>query len=124
MDSRNPDSTISQDFSQFTNAQKLAGLLLILDPENASQLMKQLDEHELDAVSSEMTKFRTISRELQNNILNEFSGVAVEAVSAVSVKTENVQNLLEKSVGIFRASDIMGRVLPTRTPVSAMEHIL
>jgi len=124
MDSRNPDSAISQDFSQFTNAQKLAGLLLILDPENASQLMKQLDEHELDAVSSEMTKFRTISRELQNNILNEFSGVAVEAVSAVSVKTENVQNLLEKSVGIFRASDIMGRVMPTRTPVSAMEHIL
>ena len=97
---------------------------MILDPENASQLMKQLEEHELDAVSSEMTKFKTISRELQANILNEFSGVAVEAVSAVSVKAEQVQNLLEKSVGIFRASDIMGRVLPTRTPVSAMEHIL
>jgi flagellar motor switch protein FliG len=124
MDPGQPDSAIPQDFSRFTNAQKLAGLLLLLDPENAAQILKQLDEHQLEAVSSEMTKFSTISRELQNSILNEFSGVVVEAVSAVSVKSENVQNLLEKSVGLFRASDIMGRVMPTRAPVSAMQRIL
>jgi flagellar motor switch protein FliG len=124
MDSSHSDSPIPQDFSQFTNMQKLAGLLLILDAENATQIMKQLDERDLEAVSSEMAKFKTISQELQVNILNEFSGVAVEAVSAVSVKTDSVQNLLEKSVGQFRASDIMGRVQPTRAPVSAMQRML
>jgi flagellar motor switch protein FliG len=124
MDSSNTDSPIPQDFSQFTNAQKLAGLLLILDAENATQIMKQLDEHDLEAVSSEMAKFRTISRDLQANILNEFSDVAVDAVSAISVKTESLQNLLEKSVGMSRASNIMGRVVPSRTPVSAMQRML
>jgi flagellar motor switch protein FliG len=122
MDSSHSDSPIPQDFSQFTNMQKLAGLLLILDADNATQIMKQLDEHDLEAVSSEMAKFRTISQELQANILNEFSGVAVEAVSAISVKAESVQTLLEKSVGMFRASDIMGRVQPTRAP--AMQRMM
>jgi len=124
MDSSNSEPIFPQDFSQFTNVQKLAGLLLILDAENATQIMKQLDEHDLEAVSSEMAKFRTISQELQSNILNEFSGVAVEAVSAISVKTESLQSLLEKSVGMSRASNIMGRVVPSRAPVSAMHRML
>lgn len=124
MDSSHTESTLPQDFTQFSHAQKLAGLLLILDPENATQIMKQLDERDLETVSAEMTKFRTISRELQAFILSEFSGVAVEAVSAISVKSDSVQHLLEKSVGAFRASNIIGRVLPTRTPASAMQRML
>src|SRR6185312_7783029 len=91
---------------------------------NATHILKQLDPHDLEAVSSEMTKFRTISRELQSYILGEFSGVAVDAVSAVSIKTDSVQHLLEKSVGSFRASDIMGRVQPSRPPASAMQRML
>src|SRR6185437_11538197 len=106
MDSHS-ESSLPSDFAQFTNMQKLAGLCLILDPENATHILKQLDPRDLESVSSEMTKFRTISRELQAFILGEFSGIAVDAVSSVSVKSESVQQLLEKSVGMFRASDIM-----------------
>jgi flagellar motor switch protein FliG len=50
--------------------------------------------------------------------------VAVDAVSAVSVRSDSVQHLLEKSVGSFRASDIMGRVQPSRPPASAMQRML
>ncbi len=124
MDSGNKDSEIPQSFALFTSSQKLAALLLILDTDNAAQILRQLDEHELEAVSSEMTKFKTISQTLQNDILNEFSTVAVDAVSAVSVKSDSVQHLLEKSVGSSRASTIMGRVMPSRTPASAMQRIL
>jgi len=124
MDTSHSESSLPHDFSQFTNNQKLAGLLLILDPDNASHILKQLDPHDLEAVSMEMTKFRTISRELQAYILSEFSGVAVDAVSAISVRADNVQHLLEKSVGSFRASDIMGRVQPSRPPASAMQRML
>jgi len=124
MDSSHHESSLPQDFSQFTSVQKLAGLLLILDPENATHILKQLEPNDLDAVGAEMAKFRTISRELQAYILGEFSGVAVNAVSAVPVKSDNVQQLLEKSVGSVRASAIMGRVQPTRTPASAMQRML
>jgi len=124
MESSHTEAALPHDFSQFTHMQKLAGLCLILDPENATHILKQLDPRDLESVSSEMTKFRTISRELQAFILGEFSGLAVDAVSSVSVKSESVQQLLEKSVGMFRASDILGRVQPTRTPASAMQRML
>jgi flagellar motor switch protein FliG len=124
MDSSHSDSSLPLDFAQFSNTQKLAGLLLILDPENATHIMKQFDQHDLEAVSSEMAKFKTISQDLQMRILGEFSGVAVEAVNAVAVKTENVQMLLEKSVGAFRASDLMGRFMPSPARGGAMQRML
>jgi flagellar motor switch protein FliG len=107
-----------------TKVQKLAALLLMLIPENAVQILKQLDESELEAVALEMTKFTAISQELQWEILREFSAVAVDAGSAISVGVQGVQNLLEKSVGSYRASDIVSRFSPTRPPQAAMQQFL
>lgn len=117
------DVSAAIEFSKLTKTQKLAGLLLILDAENAAQLMAKLDEHELETVSAEMTKFTSLSQGLQQEILREFSGVAVEAASSISGGVARVKSLLEKSVGQFRASDIMGRVSPLRAPVPAMQPI-
>lgn len=112
------------DASKLTKAEKLAALLLMLQPDNAVQLMKQLEQAELEPVVSAMTKLKVISQELQVEILQEFSSVAVEAGSAISVGTESVNALLEKSVGRFRASDIFSRVSPVRPPATAMQQIL
>ena len=91
-------------------AQKLAGFLLILDADNAARIMGQLEESELEEVSSEMAKLPTISQELQSEILEEFSPVAVEATTAIAGGVDRVKVILEKAVGLFRASDILGRV--------------
>ena len=104
--------------------QKLAGLLLMLSPENSVVIMKSLSEHDLEAVSSEMAKFTTLSQELQHEILSEFSSVAVEAGTAISGGPDRAQGLLEKSVGLLRATDIIGRVSPSRPTVTAMQQIV
>jgi flagellar motor switch protein FliG len=109
---------------ELTRIQKLAGLLLMLHEENATQIMKGLDEPELDAVAAEMAKFAALTQEQQGEILREFSPVAVEAATAVSGGAGRVEKLLEKSVGSFRASDILGRVSSTRAPVAAMQQIV
>jgi len=118
------DSETTIDFSKFTQLQKLAGLLLILDGPNAAQIMGKLEEQELEEVSSEMIKFAPITQELQQEILAEFSDVAVEASTAISGGVERVKEMLEKSVGLFRASDIICRVSPMRAPVTAMQPIV
>ncbi len=118
------ESTVPREFSKLTKVQKLAALLLMLHNENAAHILRQLDEHELEAVTSEMAKFTAISQELQLEILREFSTVAVEAGSAIPVGAESVQTLLEKSVGLVRASDIISRVSPIRPPAAAMQRIL
>ncbi len=110
--------------SELSRVQKLAALLLIINEENAAQLMRSLDEQELEAVSSEMAKFTSISHELQQEILSEFSGVAVDASTAIPAGVGRVERLLEKSVGRFRTSSILARVSPSRAPVAAMQEIV
>jgi len=114
----------SAEFAKWTKTQKLAAFLLMLSPENASQLMKSLDEQELEDVAAEMFKLGAVSQELQYEILREFSGVAVEAATAVNGGTDRVKELLEKSVGLFRTSDIIGRVSPHREMVGPMQQIV
>ena len=112
------------DVSSMTKVQKLAALLVIIGPDAAAQVMKNLDEHELDAVAGEMTKMAMIPQDIQQGILQEFTGVAVEASTAILGGVTYTQSALEKSVGCFRANNIIGRVAPSRTPVAAMQQIV
>jgi flagellar motor switch protein FliG len=107
-----------------TKLQKLAALLIILGPDSAAQILKNLDEHEIEAVSLEMSKLMVISQELQREILREFTEVAVQASTAVLGGVNFTKIALEKSVGLFRASDIIGRVAPARVPLAAMQQII
>ncbi|MGD0813109.1 MAG: flagellar motor switch protein FliG [Verrucomicrobiota bacterium] len=114
----------SAEFAKLTKTQKLAAFLLMLSQENAAHLLKSLEEQELEDVSSEMFKMGTVSQEMQHEILREFSSVAVEAATAINGGMDRVKELLEKSVGLFRASDIIGRVSPHRELVGAMQQIV
>ncbi|HEY3857465.1 MAG TPA: flagellar motor switch protein FliG [Verrucomicrobiae bacterium] len=112
------------DFVKMTKVQKLGALLIILGPDSAAQMMKSMDEHEVEAVSVEMSKMGIISQEMQGEVLREFTDVAVQASTGVLGGVNFTKAVLEKSVGMFRASDIIGRVAPTRVPLAAMQQIV
>ncbi|HEX3989314.1 MAG TPA: FliG C-terminal domain-containing protein, partial [Verrucomicrobiae bacterium] len=112
------------DIVKMSKVQKLAALLIILGPDGAAQMMKGMDEHEVEAVSLEMSKMTIISQELQREVLREFTDVAVHASTGVLGGVNFTKAVLEKSVGLFRASDIIGRVAPTRVPLAAMQQII
>ena len=119
----NPPAAVSE-VAKMTKIQKLAILLIMLGAESASQIMKTLDEHELDNLCAEMAKVSLISRETQIEILREFSDVAVTASTSIRGGLDYARKSLEKAVGLFRASDVLGRVLPNRTSVSVMQQIV
>jgi flagellar motor switch protein FliG len=106
-----------------TKLQKLAALLIMLGPESAAQILKILDQHELEVVSMEMSKLTLIGQELQREILREFSEVALQAGTGILGGVGFTKTALEKSVGLFRASDIIGRISPVPAPVAAMKQI-
>jgi flagellar motor switch protein FliG len=120
----NEESLGAAEFAKLSAVQKLAALLLILNAENAAHILSSLGEEELEAVSKEMANFTAISQELQAEIMREFSPVALEAATAVGGGIGRTRLLLEQSVGRFRASDILCRVSPSRTQVSAMQEIV
>ena len=103
--------------------QKLAGLLIILGPESAAQMLKGFDEREIEAISLEMSRLTVLSQESQQEILREFTDVAVEASTALLGGVNFARTALEKSVGLFRASDILSRVAPSPASLPAMQQI-
>jgi flagellar motor switch protein FliG len=110
--------------SSMTKLQKLAALLIILGPDSASELLRSLDEEELEAVSAEMARLTFISQEMQLEILQEFTDVAVAASAAVLGGPGYAKKALEKSVGSSRASDILRRVAPAAAPAPGLEPLL
>jgi flagellar motor switch protein FliG len=103
--------------------QKLAALLVMLGSESAAQILKQFQPREIEAISREMARFNLITQEQQEDILREFSEVAVSASTSLSAGIDVTRTTLEKALGSFKASDILGRVVPTRGPVGAMQSI-
>lgn len=106
-----------------TKVQKLAALLVMLGPENASQILKQFQPREIEAITREMARFHLISREQQQEILREFTDVALAASTSVCAGVEVARTTLEKALGSFKASDVLGRVVSQRAPVGAMQAI-
>jgi flagellar motor switch protein FliG len=103
--------------------QKLAALLVMLGTESAAVILKQFQPREIEAISREMTRFNLITREQQQEILMDFSDVAVAASTSVSAGVEVTRSTLEKALGSFKASDVLGRVTSIRAPVGAMQSI-
>ncbi len=103
--------------------QKLAALLVMLGPEGAAQILKQFPPREIEVISREMARSSLITREQQQNILREFSEVALTASTAVTAGVDVARNVLEKAVGNFKASDILGRLVPSRVEAGALQTI-
>jgi len=114
----------AQQISKMTRHQKLAALLVVLGADGAAQILKSLEESEVELVSTEMSKLALITQEMRQEILREFSEMAVQASTGVLGGAAYTKSVLEKSVGLFRASDIIGRVAPARIPVGSMRQIV
>ena len=115
--------TTTLDLAQMTKLQKLAALLIIVGPEAASQVMKNLGEAELEAVATEIVKIPLIPLETQLALLKEFTDVANQASSLILGGADYAQVALEKTVGTYRASTILSRVATGRSPVAAMQTL-
>jgi flagellar motor switch protein FliG len=113
-----PAEAAEGDSPALNKTQKLAALLVMLGAESAATLLRQLQPREIEAVSREMARFNLINRDQQEEILREFSDVAVAASTSVSAGIDVTRLTLEKAIGSFKASDVLGRVAPSRTPAS------
>jgi flagellar motor switch protein FliG len=106
-----------------TKVQKMAALLVMLGADSAAAILKQMPPREMEAVSREMARFSLITHELQQEILSEFSDVAVAASTSVVAGVDTTRHALEKAFGSFKASDVLGRVTSTRPAAGAMQVI-
>ncbi len=104
--------------------QKLAALMILLGEESASILLKNFDDNERELLSAEMANLPLMNLDQQTSVLKEFTEMALLANSALGGSVEYTRAVLEKSVGLFKAAEIIGRVSTRRTSVAAMQQII
>lgn len=109
--------------AKLTRIQKLASVLVMLGPDGAGRILKNLDPTEVEALCTEMTNIPMVDQDLQTELLEEFAEIAVQASSSISGGLDFTRSALEKAVGLFKASEIIGKVAPMRTPVVAMQSV-
>ena len=116
-----PDENVES--ASLTKVQMLAALLVMLGSDSAAVILRQFQPREIESISREMARFSLITREQQQQILEEFSDVALAASTSVSAGTEVTRLLLERASGSFKASDVMGKVTTSRSPLGSMQVI-
>jgi|TARA_B100001971_G_scaffold206120_1_gene224478 flagellar motor switch protein FliG len=107
-----------------TQTQKLAAFLVIMGEDSASEIIKNFDDNERELVCAEMANLPLLDAAAQGAVLQEFTTMAVEATSSVGGSVDYTRKVLEKSVGLFKAAEIIGRVGTARTSVATMQQII
>jgi len=107
-----------------TPTQKLAALMILLGEETAAEMIKSFDDNERELVCAEMANLPMMDQEQQGRVLQEFTEMAIAASSGVTGSVDYTRRVLEKSVGLFKAAEIIGRVGTARTSVSTMQQII
>ena len=109
---------------QLTQSQKLAAFLIVMGEDAAADIIKNFDDNERELVCAEMANLPVLDASMQGAVLQEFTGMAVEAQSGISGSVDFTRAVLEKSVGLFKAAEIIGRVGTARTSVATMQQII
>lgn len=110
-------------YDQLTKWQKLALFMIVLGPESASQLLKNFDDAEIEAICQEMSKFPLVDSALQIQVIEDFSEIIGDSVGALLGGSIYAQNALELAKGDYRAADIIGRIAPTDSTTEVIDEM-
>ena len=95
---------------KITNKQKAALLLLSLDVDTATRIMKQLPQDDMESLTIEITNMKGVPSSVIDHVVEEFHQMVTAQEYVVQGGLEYAQELLEKSVGFNKATDILEKV--------------
>jgi flagellar motor switch protein FliG len=103
--------------------QKLAALLVVLGPEEASTILSAFNQRQMEQIMAEMAKIEFLSAEVQQCLLEEFSSVTLEGVTSALGGVNRAHNVLSKSLGNDKAREVLGRVAPDASVSPEIEEL-
>ena len=93
-----------------TGRQKAAILLVTLGPQRASEIFGYLQEEEIESLSLEMAKTRSVPPDLTEVVMEEAVQMTLAADYVGHGGYDYAREVLEKTLGPARAAEIMGRL--------------
>ena len=123
MPAATPEKEKLSPIATLNKTQKLAALLVVLGPEEASVILSAFNQRQMEAIMTEMAKIEFLSAEIQQALLEEFSSVTLEAVTSALGGVDKAQHVLEKSLGPVKAREVLSRVAPKATTSPLIEEL-
>lgn len=111
------------DFSKLSKHQKLALLLIVLGPEQAADIMRQFDDSEIELICREMSQFTMVSEGTRQRVMEEFTPIVGESITATLGGLDYARRTLEIARGDYKAGAIIGRLGPSGTAVEVIKDI-
>ncbi|GBD88074.1 flagellar motor switch protein FliG [bacterium BMS3Abin03] len=110
MNSNNNNKNKKSKISELTGPQKAALLMIALDVETASQVFKNLDTDEVEAISTEISKVKNIPANQVQNVLEEYYHMVTAREYVLEGGLEYAEAILEKSFGLNKAVEVVEKV--------------
>ncbi len=94
----------------FSGIQKAAILLISLGPEKSSEIIKHLNDSEIDQLTLEMANMRKVSEDQRDSIIDEFHKMFIASNYIAQGGIEYAREVLERALGEQKAFDIISRL--------------
>ena len=101
---------MAEQVKELTGAQKVAIVLMNLDPVRASTVMKQFSDAEAEEITKEIIRLRRVDPDVAERALNEFHELATSGRVGARGGRDFARGLLEASFGSERAAGVLNRV--------------
>ncbi len=93
-----------------TGLQKASLLLIALDVDTASQVLKYIDPMDVEQISAEISKVKNIPSNVVELVMNDYHNLIIAREYMLEGGIEYAQKVLEKSFGLPKAAEIIEKV--------------
>ena len=100
------------EYAKLSKVQRIAVFLVTVGPTAAAEVMRSFENEQLELICREISALSFIEREVQQEVLKEFSAVVTEGVNAALGGVRFAQNTLEQAKGDYMATAILNRCAP------------
>lgn len=103
-------ATTPQTIDRLSSRQKAALLMLSLDVETATSVMRQLAGDEIESLTIEITNMKGVHSSLIDQVVEEYHQLITVQEYVVQGGLDYAQKLLESSLGFAKAADVLEKV--------------
>lgn len=96
--------------------EKAAILLIALGPEVSANVLKQMRENEIEALTMQVFSTETVKEEVRKDVLNDCYGMALAQGYLSNGGAAYAEEMLSKAVGAEKAAEIMARLISSVRP--------
>lgn len=111
------------EYDQCNKIQKIALFMVVIGPEAAAALVNHFEDHEVEAICREITKYQMIDKEIKEKVLKEFSEVILNSLGSVLGGPQFAHRTLELAKGDFKANSLLSRLSPIGNSLEVIKEI-